>query len=131
MNMRIKSVAAMVALVLGVALGVIGIPRANAAAMNPCGYSVNYYCGVTTSSQLRTKDMTVTATGNYARETSTLSPQKIVGYLPNGLTPFYTTVQGTADTIYQTFSKRTVPIYWPFYLRPTSPLPATTQQPRR
>jgi len=113
-NMKNKSVAAMAALILGVALGVVSVPSADAAAMNPCGYSVNYYCGVTTSSEVRTNDLSVTATGNYARDTSATPAQKIVGYASGPLGAFYTTASGSSNTVYQTFSKQTTRIYCAF-----------------
>ncbi len=92
----------------------VGVARADAAAQNQCSYSVNYFCSVTTTSEKRSPDKSVTATANYARETSSQQPPKIVGYASGPFNLFYTTVTGTADTVYQTFSRRSTEIYCAF-----------------
>lgn len=85
------------------ALTVVPYPAAG-----PCTYSVNYLCTVSGSSEIRSKNQSVTATGNCARDTSTTALSKLVGY---GTGIVYTTKSGTADTLCQTFSRRSTELF--------------------
>lgn len=85
---------------------------ASAAAANPCSYTINYFCAVTSASTYRATK-SATASANYAHETDSRTPMKTVGYLPAGSSTFKT-ISATATTVGQVFSRRATTVYCSF-----------------